>query len=137
MKHRCTYRVPYADTDQMAVVYHANYIEYFERSRTEMLRDYGFPYTEVEKLGLYLMVAEVHCKYCGSAKYDDLLTFESHICELRKASLTIYTEVKRGDEVLAIGKVRLASASPELKLIRMPQFFLERVAPLVMEPETV
>lgn len=131
MKHTCTYRVPYADTDQMGVVYHANYIIYFERSRTEMLRDHGFPYSEIEKQGLFLMVSEVQCKYLGSAKYDDMLTFESYVSELRKASLTIQTEVKRGDTVLARGHVVLASATPQLKLTRLPQFFIDAVTPLL------
>ncbi len=51
--HEMTYRVPYADTDQMDVVYYANYLVYFERSRTEMLRDAGLPYIELEQNGYF------------------------------------------------------------------------------------
>ena len=51
MKHESTYRVPYADTDQMKVVYYANYFIYFERSRTDMLRDLGLSYREMEERG--------------------------------------------------------------------------------------
>ena len=79
MYFECTYRVPYADTDQMGVVYYANYFEYFERGRTEMLRSVGAPYSVLEQEGAFLPVIEAHCDYFGSAKYDDLLTFRSYV----------------------------------------------------------
>ena len=67
------YRVPYADTDQMGVVYYANYFEYFERFRNEILRDAGYTYLELEKEGIAMPVIEAVCHYKASAKYDDLL----------------------------------------------------------------
>ena len=79
MYHDMEYRVPYADTDQMGVVYYANYLEYFERSRTEMLRAAGLPYSELEKKGIILPVSEAYCKYLGPARYDDLPTFRSWV----------------------------------------------------------
>ena len=84
MYHEMSYRVPYADTDQMGVVYYANYLEYFERSRTEMLREAGLSYSEMEKMGYFLPVSEAYCKYSGSARYDDLLTFRSCIEEISR-----------------------------------------------------
>ena len=63
MYFECTYRVPYADTDQMGVVYYANYFEYFERGRTEMLRSVGAPYSVLEQEGAFLPVIEAHCDY--------------------------------------------------------------------------
>ena len=95
MKHESTYRVPYADTDQMQVVYYANYFVYFERSRTDMLRDLGVSYREMEERGFILPVAEAHCKYKNPARYDDLLTFRSWVSEMRGVQLTVTTEVWR------------------------------------------
>ena len=87
-----SYRVPYADTDQMGVVYYANYLEYFERSRTELLRSAGLPYSELERLGLFLPVSEAHCRYLAPAHYDDLLTLRSWVAEVKGVRLRIESE---------------------------------------------
>ncbi len=67
-------RVTYADTDQMNMVYHANYLVYFEMARTELLRAYELPYARLESLGVLLPVVEAHCAYRSPARYDDVLT---------------------------------------------------------------
>ena len=67
------YRVPYADTDQMGIVYYANYFVYFERLRNELLRATGVPYRVWEERGLRLPVVEAHAAYIAPARYDDLL----------------------------------------------------------------
>ncbi len=123
--HEMTYRVPYADTDQMDVVYYANYLVYFERSRTEMLRDAGSPYNELEQRGYFLPVAEAVCKYRASATYDDLLTFRSYFKEARGVRLTIATEVWRDDKLLVEGYVVLACVGADKKLIRVPSFLID------------
>jgi acyl-CoA thioester hydrolase len=123
--HEMTYRVPYADTDQMDVVYYANYLVYFERSRTEMLRDAGFPYIELEQNGYFLPVAEVVCKYRASATYDDLLTFRSYFKEARGVRLTIATEVWNNDKLLVEGYVVLACVGANKKLVRVPAFLID------------
>ena len=124
MKHESTYRVPYADTDQMKVVYYANYFIYFERSRTDMLRDLGLSYREMEERGFILPVAEAHCKYKSPAHYDDLLTFRSWVAEMRGVRLTIRTDVLRGETLLVSGSVTLACVNAERKLVRLPDFFV-------------
>jgi acyl-CoA thioester hydrolase len=67
-------RVRYAETDQMNVVYHANYITYFEVARTEAIRELGFTYREMEAMGVEMPVTEIIVRYLRSAQYDDLLT---------------------------------------------------------------
>ncbi len=67
------YRVPYADTDQMGVVYYANFLVYFERVRNEILRDINYSYSDMGKNGFMLPVIEAHCEYGIPAKYDDYL----------------------------------------------------------------
>ena len=123
--HEMTYRVPYADTDQMGVVYYANYLEYFERSRTEMLRDAGLPYKELEQRGYFLPVAEASCKYRASATYDDLLTFKSYFKEGRGVRMTIASEVWCGEKLLVQGEVVLACVDANKKLTRIPPFMME------------
>ena len=123
--HEMTYRVPYADTDQMSVVYYANYLEYFERSRTEMLRDAGLPYGELENQGYFLPVAEATCKYRASATYDNLLTFRSYFVEARGVRLTIATEVWNEDKLLVEGHVVLACVGANKRLVRVPGFLVD------------
>lgn len=123
--HETTYRVPYADTDQMGVVYYANYLEYFERSRTEMLRSIGFPYAKLEELGFYLPVREAHLIYEAGAHYDDLLTFRSWVEEARGARLVVASEVWRGEERLVHGGVTLACVTRDKRLTRLPAVLLE------------
>ena len=120
-----TYRVSYGDTDQMGVVYYANYLEFFERSRTEMLRSIGLPYRELEERGVIFPVREAHCDYLASARYDDLLTFRSWVEEAKGARLKVATEIYCGENLLVKGYVVLVSINPERKIIRLPGFVLE------------
>ena len=69
MAHKSKFRVRYADVDQMGVVYHARYLDWFEWARTELLRDKGIPYKELEEKNLYAPVVEVHVNYIFSKVY--------------------------------------------------------------------
>ena len=88
-----SYRIPYADTDQMGVVYYANYYVYFERGRTEFLRSCNLPYNELEAQGIFLPVVESHCEYFASARYDDLITIEAAIDYIKGARVKINCKV--------------------------------------------
>ena len=69
-----TIRVRYAETDQMDVVYHGNYAQYFEVGRAESIRQLGFTYKDMEALGIIMPIVELHAKFVRPAHYDDLLT---------------------------------------------------------------
>jgi acyl-CoA thioester hydrolase len=97
------YRVPYADTDQMHVVYYANYLAYFERNRNELIRETGVTYKELETMGYALPVVEAHLNYHAPATYDDLLALTAWVEELKGVRLTIRCEVRRGDKLLVSG----------------------------------
>lgn len=121
------YRVPYADTDQMGVVYYANYLIYFEMLRNELLREAGIPYLEIEKRGIMLPVIEAVCKYRTPARYDDFLEFSGWVHEIRGAKVVIKCEVRRNVELLVEGHtvhacVEIASRRP----IRPPEY-IERL----------
>ena len=119
--HEMQYRVSYGDTDCMGVVYYANYLEFFERSRTELLRDAGFPYRQLEEQGVYFPVSEVQVKYSASACYDDLLTLRSCVSSAKGVRLEITTRVYRGTELLVTGKVILACVDCNRKPMRLPE----------------
>jgi acyl-CoA thioester hydrolase len=97
------YRVPYADTDQMHVVYYANYLTYFERGRNELLRACGFTYREMEAGGFALPVLEAHVNYHAPATYDDLLAITVWCGEFKGVRLKIGCEVRREGKLLADG----------------------------------
>jgi acyl-CoA thioester hydrolase len=89
MRTSIDYRVPYADTDKMGVVYYANYLVYFERLRSELLREAGLPYGELEKTGLALPVIEAVCHYKSPARYDELVQISGVVEEVKGAKLKI------------------------------------------------
>ncbi len=97
------YRVPYADTDQMGVVYYAHYLVYFERLRNELLREAGLPYHEIEKQGLMLPVIEAVCRYRNPARYDDMLAVCGWVDEIKGVKVRICCEIRRNGELLAEG----------------------------------
>ena len=135
MYHEMSYRVPYADTDQMGVVYYANYLEYFERSRTEMLREAGLSYAKMEQMGYFLPVSEAYCKYSGSARYDDLLTFRSVIEEVSRVKVKIRSEVLRDGKLLVSGFVTLGCVNADFKISRLTPEMIECCRKCMAEEE--
>lgn len=120
-------RVIYGDTDQMGVVYYANYFRFFEAARNEYLRARGATYRELEREGLMLPVVEATCHYRSSARYDDLLIIRTGVTEVKRVTLTFEYEVLReGDlAVLCTGRTVHASVSREGKPMRLPQAVLQ------------
>ena len=97
------YRVPYADTDQMQVVYYANYLTFFERARNELMRACGYTYRELEAGGFALPVLEAQVSYHAPATYDDLLEITAWCSEFKGVRLKICCEVRRDGKLLAEG----------------------------------
>jgi acyl-CoA thioester hydrolase len=106
MKHEI--RVIFGDTDQMGVVYYANYLRFFESARAAYWRDLGKSYKDLVDWGIALPVVEAHCNYKRPAYYEDLLVVETSVSELRGASLRFVYRVMRGLELLAEGHTRHA-----------------------------
>jgi len=122
-------RVRYADTDQMRMAYYGRYFEYFEQSRSDLLRKMGLPYPEIERLGFYLPVIEAHANYMKPARYDDALQVTAIVKELPMARIRIEYEV-RGEadrELLATGHTvhSFVNASTG-KPTRAPEQFLQK-----------
>ncbi|HEX8888413.1 MAG TPA: thioesterase family protein [Pyrinomonadaceae bacterium] len=105
--HETLVRVRYSETDKMGVVYHANYLIWFEIGRTEFCRARGFSYREMEENeDAWLVVAESYCRYKAPAYYDDELIVRTHITELRRRSLRFGYEIIRlsDNQIIAEGE---------------------------------
>ena len=107
--HHFALRAYFEDTDVSGVVYHANYLKYMERARSDMLRAAGIDQRAALESGegVYV-VAEAHIRYLRSAKLDDPLLILSHVEEVRAASCIIQQRVIRGEENLAVGRITVA-----------------------------
>ena len=103
--HETIVRVRYSETDKMGVVYHANYLVWFEIGRTEFCRARGFSYRDMEENeNAFLVVAESYCRYKAPAYYDDELLVRTHITELRRRSLRFGYEIVRASDGTVIAE---------------------------------
>jgi len=120
-------RVIYADTDAMGIVYHTNYIKWFEVGRNELMRQLGVAYTELQKFGINLPLTKVSCHYLLPARYDSLLTVETKIEYIKRASMKfnsyIWNEEKKN--LLVEGSTVHACTNSEGKVRRIPQQILD------------
>jgi len=126
---RTELRVIYGDTDQMGVVYYANYLRYFEAGRNEFIRAKGLRYRDFEERHqLTLPVVEASVQYRVPARYDDLVAVETFLTEVRRASARFGYRLLRGQELLATGYTRHACVDLGGRVQRMPRELLERLA---------
>ncbi|HYJ38758.1 MAG TPA: thioesterase family protein [Chitinophagaceae bacterium] len=102
-------RVRYAETDQMDMVYHGNYAQYFEVGRAESIRQLGYTYKDIEALGIIMPIVELHLKFIRPAHYDDLLTIKTTLKELPvDHRIEFHQEVyNEAGKLLTVGRVLL------------------------------
>lgn len=112
--------VRYAETDMMGVVYHGNYLPWFEVGRTTLLKEMGLSYKEMEQQGYRLPVLEVTAKYHRPAVYDDTLTIVTRLHEVPVLRIRLEYEVRRGEELLATGETVHVFIDREGKPVRPP-----------------
>jgi acyl-CoA thioester hydrolase len=127
IQSRATVTVRYAETDMMGIVYHANYLPWFEVARTQLLREQGFPYRQLEADGYRIPVLEVAVKYRKPALYDDTLTILATIKEKPLLRIRIEYEVWRGEEILATGQTAHAFCDMTGQPTRPPAAFVARM----------
>lgn len=127
IKNTCSYRVIYGDTDQMGVVYYANFLRWFERGRSEFLRQIGVPYSTIEAEGLHFPVTEAQCRYLQSARYDDVVLIETMLTELGRASLRFGYRITREADgaLLATGSTQHACIDGAGRIARIPKTLQE------------
>lgn len=125
---RC--RVIYGDTDNMGVVYYANYLRFFEAGRNEYMRARGLTYREVEARGLALPVTEARCRYLRPARYDDLVTVETRVTRARGARVVFaYRMLDEQGTLLAEGETEHGAVGEGGRLVRLPADLIAALAP--------
>jgi acyl-CoA thioester hydrolase len=118
--HEIQVRVRYAETDRMGLLHHANYVVYFEMGRTELLRQRGVSYREMEDSGHLLVIVEVGCKFKKPAYYDDLLTIRTTVSRVTHVKVVHQYHVFRDGVLLAEGHSTLACVDRDGKPQALP-----------------
>lgn len=120
-------RVRYAETDQMGVVYHANYFVWFEIGRVELLRQLGFSYRDMEeKDGCGIAVIDARCRYKAPARYDDEVVVRTRLKYMRESLLQFEYELKRTDDgtLLAEGDTTHIVVDTGMKKVPLPEKYM-------------
>jgi acyl-CoA thioester hydrolase len=120
------FRVRYAETDQMGVVYHSNFIIWMEVGRVELLRELGYTYRDMEQDGYHLPVAEVKCRYKAPARYDDMILVRTRMINLRGFLIHFAYEILRDGEgtLLAEGESVHLVVGPDMQRCSLPEKYM-------------
>lgn len=138
--HRTTCRVIYGDTDAAGVVYNANFLRYFEIGRTELMREWVCSYRAIEQQGIFLPVTECYTRFKAPAFYDDLLTIETSIAELKKLTCRFNYRICREvsgverQQLLVRGFTVHAAVTREGKLTRLPEDIIDKLELFLSTP---
>jgi acyl-CoA thioester hydrolase len=116
-------RVRYAETDRMGLLHHANYLVYFEQARTELLRDQGLSYKDMEDQGFYLVITHADVKFKSPARYDDVLTIKTTVQRTTPVRIEHHYAVSSEGRAVAEGKTTLACVDRAGKLQALPEWF--------------
>ncbi len=124
---KTTYRIRYADTDQMGVVYYGNYPRFYEIGRSEMIRDLGYTYRELEKTGVFMPVASLTAQYRMPLYYDELITIETSIKKLPQARMVFFHTIYNSKhELVHTAEVTLVFLSKETsRPVRVPEYMIK------------
>jgi acyl-CoA thioester hydrolase len=124
-EHHFTCRVYVEDTDLMGIVYHANYLFFFERARTEMLRDHGLYLTTMAAYGTYFAIHDIHIKYLRPARLDDVLTINTTF-ERKKSCCLLFKQLMSNQlgKVLSEAVVQVVCVNSNLKPKPLPDEFI-------------
>ena len=124
-------KVRYCETDQMGLVHHGSYINYFEEARIAWISNLGFSYSEMEKSGIILPVSKINVIYLRPAYFDDDLLVSVELAELPTSRLIFNYTIKKEEEVIVTGTTVLAFLNKETKKpVKCPDYMLEKVTPL-------
>ena len=124
-------KVRYCETDQMGLVHHGSYVNYFEEARIAWIANLGFSYSEMEKSGIILPVSKLNVSYLKPAYFDDNLDVNVELAKIPTSRLIFNYTIKNKDEVVVTGNTILAFLDKKTKKpVRCPDYMLEKVAPL-------
>lgn len=124
-QHTLQIRVQYYETDGQQRVHHANYLNYFERGRVEMLRVAGLNYKDLEADGLLLVVTEIQVRYHTPAAFDDLLMLTTAVTAIKGVRIWHRYRIERGDDLVVQAESVIACIDRRGRPCRLPVFFQE------------
>ena len=119
--HTLSIRVTYSETDGQRRVHHANYLNYFERGRVEMLRSMGVSYRDLEDAGLMLVVSEMNVRYQAAAEFDDVLSLTTELTEVRKVRVRHRYRIERDGESIVEADSVIACVDRQGAPSRLPE----------------
>ena len=124
-------KVRYCETDQMGLVHHGSYVNYFEEARISWISNLGFSYGEMEKSGIILPVSKLNINYLRPAYFENDLVVNVELAELPTSRLIFNYTITNKHEVVVTGTTVLAFLNKETKKpVRCPDYMLEKVIPL-------
>lgn len=132
--HEIAVRVYYEDTDFGGVVYYANYLKYIERGRTELLRDHRVDQVALKGAGLVFVVRRLSADYLSPARFDDLLTVETAITQVRHASIAMSQRILRDGQILFTAEVLIATMDATGRPARLPPEIRAKFVEVVQTP---
>jgi acyl-CoA thioester hydrolase len=120
--HEIEFRVRYAETDQMRVVYHTNYLVWCEMGRTSFIRARGMSYADIERAGVGLAVSELSARFHSAARYDDMIRVRTTLADLRSRSITFDYLITNAEtnERLVSARTALVSIDMNGRLTALP-----------------
>ena len=122
LHHDVEFRVRYAETDQMGVVYHTNYLVWCEVGRTDFIRQRGMSYADIERAGIGLAVTELSARFHAAARYDDMVRVRTTLADVRSRGITfdyVITNAATGDR-LVTARTALVSIDRSGRLVALP-----------------
>jgi acyl-CoA thioester hydrolase len=126
-------RVRYAETDQMGVAYHANYLVWCDMARTDFIRQHVRSYAEIERDGVGLAVSDASVRYQAAARYEDLIRIETTLVGVRSRAVTFDYAITRASDGtrLATARTTLVSIGPDHRPVSMPQAMRVKLAAVI------
>ena len=132
-------RVRYFETDRMGRVHHTHYLTYFEVGRSALCRETGMPYSEIEKVGYYLVVSEAHVRYRSSVSYDELVKVRTRLVSANRRKFIFGYQLldESGTKVLAEGETHHVVTNVEGKPQALPEDLLDYYSPFLSTEESM
>ena len=116
-----TLRVRYAEADSMGIVHHSNYTTYLEEGRSDYARQRGYPYGQVEREGIYLLVTEINLRYHKPAHYEDLITVRTCVTRVQSRGMVFSYEILRAGDLLVTGTTKHICITHDGQVARVPE----------------
>ena len=122
LQHTLAIRVRYPEVDAMGYLHHSRFLQYFEMGRVELLRSLGHAYADLERNGIFFVVAKAEVRYKAPARYDEELHLTTRVVRQTHVRIDHAYELRRGDTLLAEGSTTIACVDREGKICQIPEY---------------